>query len=144
MSTWTTEDRIEAQKMIPAMRNAHATHVDFGFLRGIISNNPNFMPSNIDMVLERKGSFLFGEWKREDEEIKTGQKILLKELAWIHRVILITGYVDTEPYITLIQEVLPTNGNLKVVGKSTADLIKYIQDWYKDAEEDNDYLSLHS
>lgn len=130
--------------MIPAMRNAHAAHVDFGFLRGAIPSNPHFMPSNIDMVLERKGSFLFGEWKREDEEIKTGQKILLKELAWIHRVLLITGYVDTEPHITLIQEVLPTTGNLKVVGKSTADLIKYIQDWYKDAENDADYLALHS
>ena len=122
--------------MIPAMRNAHATHVDFGFLRGIIRDNPNFMPSNIDMVLERKGSFLFGEWKREDEEIKTGQKMLLKELAWIHRVLLITGYVDTQPHISLIQQVLP-NGNLKVVGKSVADLIKYIQDWYKDAENND-------
>jgi len=130
--------------MIPAMRNANATHVYFGFLRGVIQSNPHFMPSNIDMVLERKGSFLFGEWKREDEEIKTGQKILLKELAGIHRVLLITGYVDTEPHITLIQEVLPTNGNLKVVGKSTADLVKYIQEWYKDAEDDADYLALHS
>jgi len=121
--------------VIPAMRNARATHVDFGFLRGIIRDNPNFMPSNIDMVLERKGSFLFGEWKREDEEIKTGQKMLLKELAWVHRVLLITGYVDTQAHISLIQQVLP-NGNLKVVGKSVADLIKYIQDWYKDAEDD--------
>jgi hypothetical protein len=125
--------------MIPAMRNSHATHVDFGFLRGIIGNNPNFMPSNIDMVLERKGNFLFGEWKREDEEIKTGQKILLRELAWVHRVLLITGYVDTQPHISLIQQVLP-NGNLKVVGKSVADLIKYIQDWYKDAENNDGLL----
>lgn len=123
--------------MIPAMRNARATHVDFGFLMGVIGSNPNFMPSNIDMVLERKGSFLFGEWKREDEEIKQGQKILLKELAWIHRVLLITGYVDDAPHITLIQEVLPATGNLKVVGKSVADLMKYIQDWYKNAEEEN-------
>ena len=122
--------------MIPAMRNAHATHVDFGFLRGIIRDNPNFMPSNIDMVLERKGSFLFGEWKREDEEIKQGQKILLKQLAWLHRVLLITGYVDTEPHITLIQEILPTNGNLKVIGNSVEDLKNYIQNWYKDAEEE--------
>jgi len=122
--------------MIPAMRNAHATHVDFGFLRGIIRDNPNFMPSNIDMVLERKGNFLFGEWKREDEEIKQGQKILLKQLAWLHRVLLITGYVDTEPHITLIQEILPTNGNLKVIGKSVEDLKNYIQNWYKDAEDD--------
>lgn len=122
--------------MIPAMRNAHATHVDFGFLRGIISSNPNFMPSNIDMVLERKGKFLFGEWKREDEEMKTGQKILLKELAWNHTVLIITGYVDTEPHISLIQQVIPVNGNLKLVGKSSADLIKYIQDWYRDVEND--------
>jgi len=122
--------------MIPAMRNAQATHVDFGFLRGIIRDNPNFMPSNIDMVLERKSSFLFGEWKREDEEMKQGQKMLLKELAWVHKVIIITGYVDTQPHISLIQQVLP-NGNLKVVGKSVADLIKYIQDWYKDAEHND-------
>jgi hypothetical protein len=94
------------------------------------------MPSNIDMVLERKGNFLFGEWKRDGEEIKQGQKILLKELALLHRVLLITGYVDTEPHIALIQEVLPTTGNLKVVGKSIADLISYIQDWYNDAEDD--------
>lgn len=122
--------------MIPAMRNAQATHVDFGFLRGIIRDNPNFMPSNIDMVLERKSSFLFGEWKREDEEMKQGQKMLLKELAWVHKVIIITGYVDTQPHISLIQQVL-TNGNLKVVGKSVADLIKFIQDWYKDAEHND-------
>jgi len=122
--------------MIPAMRNAQATHVDFGFLRGIIRDNPNFMPSNIDMVLERRGVFLFGEWKREDEEMKQGQKMLLKELAWVHKVIIITGYVDTQPHISLIQQVL-TNGNLKVVGKSVADLIKFIQDWYKDAENND-------
>ncbi|CAB5079558.1 hypothetical protein UFOVP146_9 [uncultured Caudovirales phage] len=122
--------------MIPAMRNAQATHVDFGFLRGIIRDNPNFMPSNIDMVLERKGSFLFGEWKRDGEDMKYGQKLLLKELACIHRVLVITGYVDTQAHIDLIQEVSPISGNLKTVGKSVADLIKYIQDWYNDAEED--------
>lgn len=125
------------------MRNPKAGHIDFGFLRGVISSNPNFMPSNIDMVLERNGSFLFGEWKREDEEMKQGQKRLLKELAWTNRVILITGYVDTQPHISLIQEVLPTTGNLKVVGKSVADLMKYIRDWYVNAEEDDDGFALY-
>ena len=122
--------------IIPAMRNPNAPHIDFGFLRGFIPSNPNFMPSNIDMVLERRGVFLFGEWKREEEEMKQGQKMLLKELAWVHKVIIITGYVDTQPHISLIQQVL-TNGNLKVVGKSVADLIKFIQDWYKDAENND-------
>jgi hypothetical protein len=139
-----TYEKSVVNAIVPAMRNPKASHIDFGFLRGIIGNNPNFMPSNIDMVLERKGSFLFGEWKRDGEDMKTGQKILLRELACIHRVLVITGHVDTEAHILLIQEVSPITGNLKTVGKSVADLIKYIQDWYKDAEDDADYLTLHS
>jgi hypothetical protein len=123
--------------MIGAMRNPNAAHVDFGFLRGVIGSNPNFMPSNIDMVLERRGNFLFGEWKRQDEEMKEGQKRLLKELAWSHRVLLITGYVDDQPHIELIQQITPV-GTLKVVGKSPADLMKYIRDWYHSIEENDD------
>ena len=119
--------------MIPAMRNTHATHVDFGFLRGFIPSNPHFMPSNIDMVLERKGSFLFGEWKREDEEMKQGQKILLSSLAWQHTVILITGYVDTKPHIGLIQKVTST-GNLTLIGEGEDDLINFLRGWYVEVE----------
>ena len=119
--------------MIPAMRNAHATHVDFGFLRGIIRDNPNFMPSNIDMVLERRGVFLFGEWKREDEEISQGQKILLTNLAWHHTVIIITGYVDDKPHIGLIQKMTPT-GKLTVVGQGEEDLISFLRGWYVEVE----------
>jgi hypothetical protein len=92
------------------------------------------MPSNIDMVLERRGSFLFGEWKREDEEIKTGQKILLKELAWKNRVLLITGYVDEKPHIDLIQKFNP-NGTLTLVGNGIDDLISYIRGWYEEVEK---------
>ena len=119
--------------MIPAMRNAHATHVDFGFLRGIIRDNPNFMPSNIDMVLERRGVFLFGEWKREDEEISQGQKILLTNLAWHHTVIIITGYVDDKPHIGLIQKMTPT-GKLTVVGQGEEELINFLRGWYVEVE----------
>ena len=115
------------------MRNAHATHVDFGFLRGIIRDNPNFMPSNIDMVLERRGVFLFGEWKREDEEISQGQKILLTNLAWHHTVIIITGYVDDKPHIGLIQKMTPT-GKLTVVGQGEEDLINFLRGWYVEVE----------
>lgn len=119
--------------MIPAMRNAHASHVDFGFLRGFIPSNPHFMPSNIDMVLERRGVFLFGEWKREDEDIKQGQKMLLTALAWHHTVIIITGYVDDKPHIGLIQKVTPT-GNLTLVGEGEEDLINFLTGWYVEVE----------
>ena len=119
--------------MIPAMRNPNALHTDFGFLRGFIPSNPNFMPSNIDMVLERRGVFLFGEWKREEEEMKQGQKILLTALAWHHTVIIITGYVDDKPHIGLIQKVTPT-GNLTLVGEGEDALKSFLTGWYVEVE----------
>ena len=119
--------------MIPAMRNANATHVDFGFLRGFIPSNPKFMPSNIDMVLERRGVLLFGEWKREDEEISQGQKILLTALAWHHTVIIITGYVDNKPHIGLIQKLTPT-GTMTLIGQGEEDLINFLRGWYTEVE----------
>jgi len=119
--------------VIPAMRNANATHVDFGFLRGFIPSNPKFMPSNIDMVLERRGVLLFGEWKREDEEISQGQKILLTALAWHHTVIIITGYVDNKPHIGLIQKLTPT-GTMTLIGQGEEDLINFLRGWYTEVE----------
>lgn len=121
------------EDMQPAMRNANATHVDFGFLRGIIPRNPHFMPSNIDMIMERKGKFLYGEWKREGEEMKTGQKILLKSLAKKNTVLVITGYVDDDAHISLIQ-VVTQNGMLNRIGENKLDLIQYLQDWYDAVE----------
>ena len=121
----------------PAMRNVNATHVDFGFLRGMIPCNPYFMPSNIDMIMERKGKFLFGEWKREGEDMKTGQKILLKALAKNNTVLVITGYVDTDAHVSLIQ-VVTQNGMLNRIGENKQDLITYLQDWYNAVEKGMD------
>ena len=120
--------------MIPAMRNANASHIDFGFLRGMIPTNPHFMPSNIDMVVERKGKFIFGEWKREGEKMAVGQKMLLLALSKMHTVLLITGYVDNESHISKIQ-VVACNGKLNLIGKNKEDLITYLQDWYEAVEK---------
>jgi len=116
------------------MRNVNATHVDFGFLRGIIETNPHFMPSNVDMILERKGKFLFGEWKRVGEDMKTGQKILLKALAQQHTVLIITGYVDTDAHIDLVQK-LDNRGMLTKIGTTKDALIQFLQNWYNDVEQ---------
>lgn len=118
----------------PAMRNVNATHVDFGFLRGMIPTNPHFMPSNIDMIMERRGKFLFGEWKREGEEMKTGQKILLKALAQQHTVLVITGYVDTDAHISLVQA-LDNRGMLIKLGTDKNTLIEFLQNWYNAVEQ---------
>jgi len=117
------------------MRNANASHVDFGFLRGMIPTNPSFMPSNIDMIIERRGEFIFGEWKREGEKMTVGQRILLLALSKMHTVLLITGYVDDEAHVSKVQ-VVTCNGKLNLIGNSKEDLIQYLQDWY-DAVERN-------
>ena len=124
------------ESMIPAMRNENASHVDFGFLRGMIPANPFFMPSNIDMIIERKGKFIFGEWKREGEQMKLGQKLLLLSLAKYHTVLLITGYSqDEETNVSKVQ-VVTCNGKLNLLGNTKESLITYLKDWY-DAVERN-------
>ena len=64
-----------------AMRNPDLPNEDFGFLAGCIENNAKAMPSDIDMVLERRGCFLFAEWKHEGEQVSGGQKIMLQALS---------------------------------------------------------------
>lgn len=122
--------------MTAAMRNANASHVDFGFMRGMIPANPFFMPSNIDMIIERKGSFIFGEWKREGEEMKLGQKILLMSLAKHHIVLLITGYSQGDDTNVSKVQVVTCNGKLNKIGESKEDLVKYLQDWYDAVEKE--------
>ena len=115
------------------MRNANASHVDFGFLRGMIPTNPSFMPSNIDMIIERRGEFIFGEWKREGEKMTVGQRILLLALSKMHTALLITGHVDDEAHVSKVQ-VVTCNGKLNLIGNSKEDLIQYLQDWYDAVE----------
>lgn len=63
------------------MRNGDAPHTDFSDLAGLIPSNPKLLPSNVDFILERRGKFLFGEFKRPDEDLSVGQKILLEALS---------------------------------------------------------------
>ena len=114
------------------MRNRYATHIDFSFLRGVIKDNPKAMPSNIDMVFERKGKFLFGEWKRTDEGVTLGQEILLKALAKHpdNTVLIITGHTDKGAYIKDIKQMCPF-GKLIHIGNSVETLKTFINNWYE-------------
>ena len=114
------------------MRNAYASHTDFGFLNGVILDNPKAMPSNIDMVFERKGKFLVGEWKRTNEEISVGQKILLKQLAILPNftVLIINGYSDSEGIE--IDKFYQVGQNSLIYIDTGIDALKsYINTWYK-------------
>ena len=113
------------------MRKSDAPHTDFGFLRGVIPTNPLFMPSNVDMMLERRGKFFIGEWKREGEEVSKGQKILLKNLANQDNfvVYVIDGYSDDTG--TEVKTIWKVNGDmLSSVGHGIDGLKTLIRQWY--------------
>lgn len=125
----------EQRMFEPAMRNPHATHVDFGFLRGLIPANPKAMPSNIDMVFERKAHFLFGEWKRPSENMSIGQEIVLVNLAKQPNttVLVITGNTDNGVEVSDIQAI-NKYGMYVPIGKDADDLKSILNDWYVQAD----------
>jgi len=83
---------------LTTMRNQYATHTDFRDFQGLIPTNTHFLPSNIDMICERKGHFLIGEWKKPNENMATGQQLLLKAFAQVPKftVLVIIGNTDNE------------------------------------------------
>lgn len=110
-----------------AMRNPEAKHLDFGELRGLISDNPRFLPSNLDMILERHQQFFIGEWKRQNEQISKGQFILLSKLSLVPNftVYVITGDTDNGMKVDCIEQLI--NETFIPVGKDLKTLIK---EWY--------------
>ena len=118
-----------------AMRNPDAKHIDFAHLIGVIPSNPRFLPSNLDMVLERRGDFLIGEWKRPNESISRGQEILLENLAKKpgFLVVLIEGNTDAEMVVNKVQLFNPHKGWIDW-GDSKESLKDLITQWYARAE----------
>ena len=78
------------------MRNMFATHTDYADFKGLIPDNPMFVPSNVDGIAERNGHFLIMEWKRNGEKISEGQKRLLKSLAATSRFMVVIIYGNTD------------------------------------------------
>lgn len=64
----------------------------FDVLAGLLPRGVR--PSDIDQVLENDGAFLFIEFKRPDQTIPTGQRILMKRLATLPNceVLLVRGH----------------------------------------------------
>jgi hypothetical protein len=78
------------------MRNMFATHTDYGDFKGLIPDNPAFVPSNVDGIAERNGHFLILEWKRPGEKMSEGQKRLLQALAANSKFMVVVIIGDTD------------------------------------------------
>jgi len=116
------------------MRDKYAPHVDFGELSGLLGK---VLPSNLDMVLERKGHFLFGEWKRDGEKISKGQEILLKALSGLPKttVLVVSGDTDNGMRVERFWRILP-DGSYADCGKGLIAFKDYITEWYLVADFD--------
>ena len=111
------------------MRNRDAPHIDFTESMGLLGK---VVPSNLDMVYERKGSFLVAEWKRDGEKISKGQEILLKALSRLpsHTVLIINGYTeDGNMSVNRFWRVSP-NSECTLAGAGLTALKDYITEWY--------------
>ena len=119
--------------MTSLMRNVFAPHLDFTDLYGLLGN---IVPSNLDMVIERKGHFLFAEWKRDGERLSQGQEILLKQLAKVpnHTVLIVHGHTDNGYMNVYKFWKISKGGGLSVKGDNVEDFKDYILNWFLDAE----------
>ena len=112
------------------MRSNHAPHIDYGFLHSVDPNSPNFVPSDIDGVIERNGVFLFMEWKRPLEDMKVGQEKMLISLAKKPDVFVVRITGEQSESMTHIYgfEVI-RNGNWVVEGESLIDFYGFYKRW---------------
>ncbi len=115
------------------MRNKYATHVDFRFLSPYLGNK---IPSNWDMVLERKGYFLVAEWKRENEQLSIGQEILLKQLAKQDKftVLIVNGHSDNDNTEVTKFSLLGKDGISVKMGDNPDALGRFLKFWMDNVE----------
>jgi hypothetical protein len=116
------------------MRNPDAKHVDFRDLIGVMGS---MLPSNIDMMIERNGYFLVGEWKREGEAISMGQKILLRQLATQPKFVVLVIQGNTDDGVMLVEKIwrMQGNGDLKLIGDSVDRLKEILKNWKEKVEQ---------
>ena len=116
------------------MRNPKAVHIDFKDINGLMGK---IVPSNLDMVIERNGYFLIGEWKRENENISIGQGILLKQLARMDNkflVLIIQG--DTDDSVMKVDMFwrMESDGTLSILGEGIDKFKEFLVFWKNGVE----------
>lgn len=118
------------------MRNAYASHIDYGAFMGLIPSNPKFCPSNIDGIAERNGKFLVMEWKRPKENISEGQKRLLQVFAKTPNftVVIVQGNTDDKLVIDDFWQV-QAYGSCTRIGKGVDEFKAFYVMWYEYAND---------
>ena len=116
------------------MRNPKALHIDFKDLNGLMGK---IVPSNIDMVIERNGYFLIGEWKRAGEPISVGQDILLKRMARVPKFLVLIIQGHTTDSVMVVDEFwrIDDRGIQVSLGKSVEVFKQFLVHWKNGVEQ---------
>jgi hypothetical protein len=123
--------------MATLMRNAWASHTDYGDFKGLIPDNLAFVPSNVDGIAERKGKFLVMEWKRSNEKSSTGQRIMLQALAARSDFIVLIIRGDTDNGVNMGNYYLvQPQGGCILIGNGFESFKDYYKQWYEWADGD--------
>ena len=119
------------------MRNPDAMHIDYSSLLGIISDNPKVLPSDLDLIYERKGQFLIAEFKRGKEKLSQGQKILLQNLAKLpqFKVIVVNGYSENKQLVINSIYWIKPDGTYVKIGEGLGRFKQLINNWYASVNE---------
>lgn len=119
------------------MRNPDAMHIDYSSLLGVISENPKVLPSDLDLIYERKGHFLIAEFKRGKEKLSQGQKILLQNLAKLpqFKVIVVNGYSENKQLMIKSIYWIKPDGTYVKVGDGLDRFKQLINNWYASVNE---------
>jgi len=121
--------------MVSLMRNQVPTHIDYGDFVGLVSNSPNFTPSNVDGIAERKGKFLVMEWKRQNEKSSKGQQYLLRSLAAQPNFIVVIIRGDTDNGVNMGNYYLvQPQGGCILIGNGFESFKVYYKQWYEWAD----------
>ena len=112
------------------LMRSNPSHIDYGDFKGLIPKNPNFVPSNIDGIVERNGKFLVMEWKRPNEKVSIGQQILLKALSSKpgFTCVVINGNTDTTTEVNKFYKVTPKG--CVYLGQGFDAFKEYYLEWY--------------
>jgi hypothetical protein len=117
------------------MRNGAAPHIDFKDMAGKITEKETVLPSNIDFVLEKKGWFLFGEFKRPGESISVGQKIMLEALSLQPRTEVFIAEGHSDGGTLVVTAITTVRGSQRSTEACDADgFCKRVATWYADKE----------
>ena len=108
---------------------------DFSLFNGCFGNS-QVMPTDVDGIVERRGNFLFIEFKTDGKSVSTGQLITLKKLGRLKMFVVVVIWHEPckihDPKIPTAMQILPSG---KKTSADTASVRDFVKKWWSKADK---------